>query len=185
MAVKFVLSSTYFIFNNRIYKQTYGTSIGLPLSPIVADIVMQDRETECIKKFDFNLTFYYRYVDDIVLAAPTDKTDLILESFNNYERLNFTVEYEKDRSLSFLDLLITNNIIHIDWFHKDSFSGRFLSFYSGHPWCHKIGTMYGLIDRAFLLSHPRFHQKNLELVIDLLLDNGYPLAPIYNRCSKS
>jgi len=107
----------YFTFNNMIYKQTYDAPMGSSLSPIVADIVMQDLETEYINKFDFHLTLYYRYVDDIVLAAPTDKINLILESFNNYhERLKFTVEHEKDRPLSFLDLLITisNNIIYID-----------------------------------------------------------------------
>jgi len=148
MAINFVLSSTYFTFDNNIYKQTYGTPMGFPLSPIVADIVMQDLETECINKFDFQLTFYFRYVDDMILAAPSDKIDMILKSFNNYhERLKFTVEHEKDRSLSFLK----------DWFHKGTFSGRYLSFYSSHPWCHKIGTMYSLIDRAFLLSHPMFH----------------------------
>jgi len=184
MAIKFVLSSTYFTFNNVIYKQTYGTPMGSPLSPIVADIVMQDLETECINKFEFQLTFYFRYVDDIVLASPKDKIEVIINSFNNYhERLKFTVEHEKDRSLSFLDLLITisNNIIYIDWFHKDSFSGRYLSFHSSHPWCHKIGTMYSLIDRAFLLSHPMFHQKNLKLVIELLLDNGYPVELIFEK----
>jgi len=42
LAVKFVLSSTYFTFNNTIYKQTYGTPMGSPLSPIIAEIVMQD-----------------------------------------------------------------------------------------------------------------------------------------------
>jgi len=184
MAIKFVLSSTFFTFNNIIYKQTHGTPMGSPLSLIVADIVMQDLETECIKKLDFHLTFYFRYVDDIILVTPNDKIDIILQTFNNYhDRLNFTVEHEKDRSLSFLDLLITilNNIIYIDWFHKGTFSGRYLSFYSSHPWCHKIGTMYSLIDRAFLLSHPMFHQKNLELVIDLLLDNGYPLELIFEK----
>jgi len=80
-------------------------------------------------------------MNDIILATPKDKIDLILESFNNYhERLNFTVEYEKDRSLNFLDLriMISNNTIYIDWFHKETFSGRFLSFHSSHPWCHKI-----------------------------------------------
>jgi len=39
-AINFVLSSTYFTFDNNIYKQTYGTPMGSPLSPIVADIVM-------------------------------------------------------------------------------------------------------------------------------------------------
>jgi len=116
----------------------------------------------------------------MILAAPNDKIDMILKSFNNYhERLKFTVEHEKDRSLNFLDLLITisNNIIYIDWFHKGTFSGRY-------PWCHKIGTIYSLIDRAFLLSHPMFHQKNLELVVDLLLDNGYPLDLIFDKMNS-
>jgi len=186
MAIKFVLSSTYFTFNNLIYKQTYGIPIGFPLSPIVADIVMQDLETECINKFDFHLTFYFRYVDDI-LASLKDKIDLIINSFNDYhERLKFTVEHEKDRSLSFLDLLITisNNTIYLDWFHKGSFSGRYLSFHSSHPWCHKIGTMYSLTDRAFLLLHLMFHQKNLELVVELLLDNGYPIELIFEKMNS-
>jgi len=33
--------------------------------------------------------------------------------------------------------------------------------------------IYGLIDRAMLLSHPIFHQKNLEYVIRVLIDNAY------------
>jgi len=49
-AIKFVLFSTYFIFNNVIYGQTYGTSMGSPLSPIIVDIVMQDLEIECMNK---------------------------------------------------------------------------------------------------------------------------------------
>jgi len=50
-----------------------------------------------------------------------------------------------------------------------------------YPSCHKIGTMYSLIDRAFFLSHSRFHRKNLEFVIDLLLDNGYSLELIFEK----
>ncbi|KYN03293.1 hypothetical protein ALC62_05861, partial [Cyphomyrmex costatus] len=49
------------------------------------------------------------------------------------------------------------------------FSGRFLNFYSWHP------LIIGMIDRVLLLSHPSFHQKNFDLVIRILLNNGYPL----------
>jgi len=117
------------------------------------------------------------------MTAPRDKIDLIFKTFNDYhDRLKFTIEYEENRSLSFLDLhLISDNLIHIDWFHKKTFSGRFLSFYSSHPLCHKIGMIYGLIDRAFLLSCPRFHQKNVEFIIDILLENGYPLDLIFDK----
>jgi len=45
-AVQFVLKSTFFSFDNQIYKQNYGTPMGSPLSPIIADIVMQDLERE-------------------------------------------------------------------------------------------------------------------------------------------
>jgi len=38
----------------------------------------------------------------------------------------------------------------------------------------KRGTIIGLVDRAFLFSHPEFHKKNLELVIRILLNNDYP-----------
>jgi len=41
--------------------------------------------------------------------------------------------------------------------------------------------IYGLVDRAFLLSHPKFHQKNIELVICLLIENGYLLDLIFKE----
>jgi len=39
-AVRFVLNSTFFTFNNTIYKQIFETPIDSPLSPILADTVM-------------------------------------------------------------------------------------------------------------------------------------------------
>jgi len=54
---------------------------------------MQDLERECLNKINMQLTFFYRY--NIILAAPSDKIDLILEIFNNYhETLKFTMECE-------------------------------------------------------------------------------------------
>jgi len=40
LAIKFVLSSTFFTFNNIIYRQTHGTPMRSPLSPIIANLVM-------------------------------------------------------------------------------------------------------------------------------------------------
>jgi len=142
--------------------------MGSLLLPVLADLVMQDLETEVMKKLDFEFSFYYRYVDDILLLTPSDKIDIILNTFNNiHNRLKFTVEYEKNRSISFLDLnlSIKNKVLYIDWHKKETCSGRYLNYYLGHPTCHKVGTIYGLIDRALLLSHPVFQQKNLEYAI--------------------
>jgi len=85
--------------------------------------------------------------------------------------------------LSFLNLLLKvgeKNEIIMDWFHKDTFSGRYLSFFSNHPMCHKTGIINILVDRAVSLSHPMFYNKNLELIINSLLNNGYSLKLIFD-----
>lgn len=45
-AIELILYSTYFTFNRLIYKQNFGTPMGSPLSPVIADLVMQDLETK-------------------------------------------------------------------------------------------------------------------------------------------
>jgi len=93
------------------------------------------------------------------------------------------MESEDNHALNFLDITlhIKNNRIVTDWFHKTTFSGRYLSFFSNHPISHKIGTIYGLVDHAIKLSHPSFYEKILNLCIKILLDNGYPLDLIFDK----
>jgi len=40
-----------------------------------------------------------------------------------------------------------------------------------------------LVDRAFLLSHPHFHEKNFKFVISTLLNNDYSLKFIFRVMS--
>ena len=181
-AVKFVLNSTFFVFEGAYYQQTFGTPMGSPLSPIIADITLQDLESWAVATLPFYLPFYIRYVDDIALAAPSSMLDKLKNTFNSYHpRLQFTLEVGVDNKLNFLDVTIINNNGHVefDWYHKPTFSGRFLNFESQHPLCHKKGTVISLIDRVFWLSHPRFHQKNLEFTFNVLMDNGFPLEFIF------
>jgi len=63
---KIQLNSTFLMFNNKFYKQIFGIPMGSPLSPILADIVMQDFEKKVISMLSARLLFYFRYVDDII-----------------------------------------------------------------------------------------------------------------------
>jgi len=41
-----------------------------------------------------------------------------------------------------------------------------------------------MIDRALLLSHPRYHEENLCQIIKILLNNDYPLKFIFEIVHK-
>jgi len=79
--------------------------------------------------------------------------DRLLGIFNSfYPRIQFTMKIEGER-LNFLDVTIinNNNIIEFDWYQKPTFFGRYLNFL--HSPIQK--RRFLMIDRAFLLSHPR------------------------------
>jgi len=187
ISLKLIMDSTFFQFDNSIYKQIFGTPMGSPLSPILANIIMCDLEDRAISSLPVSLPFYVRYVDDIVLAAPTEHMPLILNVFNSFHnRLRFTIEYSNNKSINFLDttIIINNNYIEFNWYRKPTFSGRFLSFFSHHPLSHKKGVIVGLTDRVFKLSHPRFHNENLSFIVSTLLNNGYPIKFIFHNISQ-
>jgi len=182
LSMNFVLNSTYFLFNNKYYKQTYGAPMGSPLSPIVADLIMQSLELQTLNNLPFVPIFYFRYVDDIALAAPNFYLNTLLSKFNSFHpRLKFTLEIGGD-TLNFLDLTIIkkDGRLIFNWYRKPTFSGRFLNFHSHHPFLHKKGTIISLVDRALLLSHPEFHNYNFNFIINTLIDNGYPLKLIFS-----
>ncbi|XP_046748860.1 uncharacterized protein LOC124412787 [Diprion similis] len=153
--------------------------MGSPLSPILSDLVMDVLEQHCLSKLDFVLPFYLRYVDDIVTAVSSNKVGSILDVFNSFHpRLQFTSEVEWNHQISFLDVLVINcnQSIKTDWFHKLTWSQRYLNFNSHHPRSYKVGTINCLVDRAIRLSSSEFHDKNLTLIFQSLRKNAYPSA---------
>jgi len=149
----------------------------------MSDIVLQDLKTLALKRFRFQIPIYYRYIDDILLAAHRSNFNDLLQTFNSFHpRLKFTLENSINNEINFLDtkIILDDRIITFDLYKKPTSSGRYLNFHSNHPISHKRGIIYGMVDKTILLSHPRFHQKNLIEFIKVLLNNDYPLPFIFN-----
>ena len=73
-----------------------------PISPSLADFVMQDLKTDIFKRIEFDIPVYFSYVDDTFLLIPKDKIHYILTMFNSYhKRLQFTYELENNNCLNF------------------------------------------------------------------------------------
>jgi len=124
IAVRMVMDST--SFNNKIYKQKFGTFMGSLLSSIIADIVIEDLELEALNNLSFQILIYHRYVDDIMLAVPHNKSTELLDTFNSFHpRLKFTIEIG-GKNLNFVHVTIKNknNILEFDIYRKPTFSSR-------------------------------------------------------------
>ncbi|KYN28656.1 hypothetical protein ALC57_01909 [Trachymyrmex cornetzi] len=142
-----------------------------------------DLEREILTTNNIITSFYFRYVDDIVLAIQNDKVESTLELFNFYhEKIKFTVDYGDKNGINFLDikLMKQDGKIILDIYKKLTNSGRFLNFYSNHPMVHERGVIIGQFDRILDLSHPKFHDKNITNLIHTFLMNGYPLEFIFS-----
>jgi len=64
-----------------------------PLSPIIADLVLQDLKRRALEIFGVEVPFYFRYVDDIAIAVHHTQLDKLLDIFNSFHpRIQFTIE---------------------------------------------------------------------------------------------
>ena len=64
--MKDICKKTTFSFDNIIYEQIGGVSMGSPLAPVLANIIMTELEKTVVQKLTASgmIKFYCRYVDD-------------------------------------------------------------------------------------------------------------------------
>ncbi|CAH3130034.1 unnamed protein product [Pocillopora meandrina] len=68
------LTSTYFHCNGKHYKQLYGTTMGSPVSVVVAEIVMQNIKESALSTCRQTIPLWLRYVRTKILLLPYDTT---------------------------------------------------------------------------------------------------------------
>jgi hypothetical protein len=87
-----------------------GVAMGSPLLPIVANLFMENFEKKALDSFPLMPTRWKRYVDVTNVKWPhgNDKLNKFYEHLNKiFEDIKFTTELKKNRSIPFLDVLIT------------------------------------------------------------------------------
>ena len=178
-AVRLVLESTFFVSQEKFYQQTFGVPMGSPLSPVIANVVMERLEQECMKRMESNqipVQYYRRYVDDCLVVAEREHVQEILNTFNSFHsRLKFTIEEEVDRSIKFLDMMLRrrDGKISTVWLPKQ-INGRYLDFTSESPFQHKRNTTIALFDRAIKLTNTQDRPEAIKMACDMLRRNNYP-----------
>ena len=159
--------NSFFLFNSKLFRQTEGLGMGLPLGPTFANIFMSFNEkiwlNECPE--NFKPIFDTRYIDDtFVLFKDKSHYKLFLDYLNSKNNnIKFTVETESSNSLFFFDVSISrlNNKFITSVYRKPTFSGQGISFFSFTPFLFKLNAIKTLIFRSHTIcsSYHAMHSQ--------------------------
>ena len=105
----FCLKNIYFSLQGRFYEQTEGAAMGSPISPLVANLFIEDLEVQAIRTSPTPPTLWKRFVDDTFTIIKKINRDSFLQHLNSiHPNIKFTCEeVREDGSMPFLDILIT------------------------------------------------------------------------------
>ena len=127
-------TKTAFSFNNKICKQIDRVSMGSPLGPVLANIIMTELKKIIVKDLvDKSLIkVYMRYVDDTLLLLKEKDIKVIHERLNSFdENIKFTLDKFLDGNVHFLDIQIDKN--HTSIYYKPTHTGQYTHFHSHTP----------------------------------------------------
>ena len=186
--LQFTLSNNYFVFNDKIYKQVHGCAMGSPVSPVVANLCMEEIEESAISNSPVSPKIWKRYVDDSFCIIKKDHVSAFHDTLNSIDtNILFTIETECNEKISFLDTLVSreNGAVAVDVYRKPTHTDRYLDFNSHHDNQHKISTASTLLHRALNLPNSSEGKKReLDHVHTALKSNGYPSKFIQNIQAK-
>ena len=91
--LEFCIRTTYFQFQGRFFEQLQGAGLGSPISPIVANLFMEDFETKAIGTAEYPPKIWERYVDDTCVVKDSTNKEKFLKHINSIDpHIQFTTE---------------------------------------------------------------------------------------------
>ena len=135
--LEFCLKNTYLKFNGEFYEQREGAAMGSPISPIVANLFMEDLEIKAIRTSHTPPKIWRRFVDDTFSIIKKENRNNFLQHLNSiHPNIKFTCEEMKeDGSMPFLDILITpaeDGSLKTSVFRKQTHTDLYLQWDSHH-----------------------------------------------------
>ena len=169
--------SVSFSFNEVMYRQVDGISMGSPLGSLMANVFVGFLEKTLFQKVS-KPYYYARYVDDTFACfGSRDEALKFFQDLNGlHPSLGFTMEEEKNNSLPFLDVLVErrSSSFLTSIFRKPTFTGLYLSWDSFAPKSRKVNLIKCLTFRALMICSDCKIGDELKTINNIFTDNGYP-----------
>ena len=186
----FVLNHNYFKYDGNHYKQIFGCAMGSPISPVLAELVMDEIEETAISQLPHPPKWWFRYVDDSHSCLKKDQVDEFHKHLNSINpNIQFTLELENTngQGLPFLDTITSRRgtEIQVDVYRKPIHADRYLNFFSRHPLCHKRSVVNTLLKRGNNIPLTnKGRRKETQRVKAVLRDNSSPM-PFIQNCERA
>ncbi len=179
--LKLCLTTTCFQWREKYYEQTYGAPMGSPLSPVMANLFMEEFEKNALATATLKPGFWFRYVDDTLSSwcHGLDNLQRFLDHINSlHPSIKFTYEVQKDdKTIPFLDVLFTvreDGSLGHKVYRKPTHTDRYLHFNSFQHPSIKNSVCKTLINRAKTICEVSNIDNELEHLRNVLKLNGYP-----------
>ena len=180
-----ILNNNDFSFNNELFLQKKGVSMGQQFAPSIANIYLTLWEQRIKDSFSNFPLHWYRYIDDIFFVWTNTEATLI--TFLNYLNIfdnNIKVTYDYSMQYSiFLDLYIfkhNNSLCHKVHF-KETNSHSILHASSNHPKHTFRGIVYSQLRRwASLCSHRSDFDNACTNIFSIWRKRGYTKTLLRN-----
>ena len=189
--VSLCLTSTFFSFQCEFYAQTCGVVMGSPLSPIVANLFMEDFESKALASAKFCPRKWNRFMDDTCVIWPhgCEKLDLFLDHLNSQsDYIKFTMEVEVDGCLPFLDILLSrrdDGSISHRVFHKKTHTEQYFHVDSHHFPAQKFGVLCTLASLALRIFDDSHLESEKSHLLDMFETNGYRIYEGFKAFQKA
>lgn len=187
------VNQNYFVFNGNHYQQDNGLAIGSPLSPLLAELFMNNLEKElfqCNHTLMKNVHYWYRYVDDILCLWNGTKRQVrnFLKMLNTLnESIKFTVEFQDNDRINFLDLKISiqNGKHMFGIYRKPTCTDHVIHANSKHPPSQKLAAFRSMVHRAIVIPLTNEEYcKEINIIKSIATANGFKEAMIDNMIAK-
>ena len=182
--LEFCLKSTYFTYQGQYFEQLEGAAMGSPISPIVANLFMENFEEKAISTAPHPPYFWKRYVDDTFTILESSHRRAFLDHINSIDQhIQFTCEEQReDVSISFLDVLIIPNedgSLNSTVFRKPTHTDLYLQWDSHHTLPSKYSVIGTLLHRAkTICSDPQLLKQEEDHLYKALSNCKYPAGAL-------
>ena len=188
--LQIILDQSFFKFNDKIYRQNYGITMGAPSSVKIANITLHKHLARVQNNFSGIKPYQcYRLIDD-VFGLWLDTKENLLKWFDHlnssHPTIKFTIDYSFEE-ISFLDTLvyIEDNTVKTRLYKKPIDKKQYLHYNSEHPNHMKNSIPYAQALRyRRIISDDTILDKELITLADSFISRGYPPTIVDQQIGK-